>query len=131
MSQTRTPTNRARTPAERHAKLVALAEQLVAFRDSTSPAEQAEYEARFDHYSALNALRIAMQAPHATVVLSYDAWKALGRRPTKGSGIAILTPHRVGATSTSLGAAPPADNVFGCHITHVFDIADTYERDVV
>ena len=50
----------------------------------------------FHHYSFNNSILIAMQAPEATRVASYDTWKKLRRQVRKGAkGIKILVPAPV------------------------------------
>jgi len=50
----------------------------------------------FHHYSFNNTLLIALQAPEATHVASYETWKKLNRQVRKGEkGIRILVPAPV------------------------------------
>ena len=50
----------------------------------------------FHNYSFNNTLLIALQAPHASQVASYDTWKKLNRQVRKGEkGIKILVPAPV------------------------------------
>jgi hypothetical protein len=52
------------------------------------------FAAKFHQYSPLNQMLIAMQAPHATRVAGYSAWKKQGYQVKKGEkGIAILAPR--------------------------------------
>jgi antirestriction protein ArdC len=84
--------------------------------------------ATFDGYSDRNAQLIAMQAPTATDVDGFHAWKARGRAVRKGEhGIQILAP-----AGTRKGD-PEAENEEDrkdrqfFRIAYVFDIAQTDE----
>ena len=49
--------------------------------------------ARFPRYSFNNCILIAVQAPEATMVQGFRAWKKLGRSVIKGQkGIGIIAP---------------------------------------
>jgi antirestriction protein ArdC len=121
-----------RSPTERSARVAELADRLKRFADSTSPAQQAAYEARFDHYSPRNAMLIVMQMPDATVVRGFHAWKDEGRRVRKGEhGIQILAPAGAYADRD----ASKTDDAGGEHdpekvhrffrVAFVFDISQT------
>ena len=88
--RTKQPTQR---QIARHQQVAELSQQLKAYAESLDPAQQAEYAARFDHYSPRNALLIVMQRPDATVVRGFRAWREEGRKVRKGEhGIQILAP---------------------------------------
>lgn len=121
-----------KTREQRRAEIQALADQLTAFADSTSPADLATYEARFDSYSPRNAQMIVMQRPDATVVRGYHAWRDLGRQVRKGEhGIAIFAPRGLHDTDTPTAAAakggqpgqPEQRMWFG--LAYVFDLSQT------
>jgi len=93
MAKTTTRTRRTTTMEERAAKVAALAERYTTFADSLDETQRGVYAARFDHYSARNALLIVMQMPEATIVRGIHGWKDEGRRVRKGEhGIQILAP---------------------------------------
>jgi len=78
--------------------------------------------ARFHKYSFNNCVLIAEQCPHATKVLGFHGWKAIGRSVKKGEkGIGITAPLAVRKKDS------PADEqeVFGFRVVHVFDISQT------
>lgn len=77
---------------------------------------------RFHKYSFNNCVLIAEQCPHATKVLGFHGWKAIGRSVKKGEkGIGITAPLAVRKKDS------PADEreVFGFRVVHVFDISQT------
>jgi hypothetical protein len=132
-TKTRRP-RRSASPTERSARVAELADRLKQFADSTSPAAQAAYEARFDHYSPRNAMLIVMQMPDATVVRGFHAWKDEGRRVRKGEhGIQILAPAGSSGTKADEEAAANAQpgETFATkerhyfRITYVFDLSQT------
>lgn len=83
-------------------------------------------------YSVGNQLLIAMQAPDATFIVGFHAWKDLGRRVARGEhGIRILAPMPIiqesGDASPAEGEAPAdGDNVRVLFKSvAVFDVAQT------
>jgi hypothetical protein len=129
-------TSRPRVSREdRSARVQALADQIKEFSDSIDPDQQAEYEARFDHYSPRNALLIVMQMPEATVVRGFNAWNAEGRKVRKGEhGIQVLAP--AGQCDVETSDKPAADTPQGgqgeakqvrrlFRLAYVFDISQT------
>ena len=88
--------------------------------------------ARFPRYSFNNCILIAVQAPEATMVQGFRAWKKLGRSVIKGQkGIGIIAPM-IGRKKDE-DAKPDESNgktVFGFKVVHVFDVAQTEGDDL-
>lgn len=76
----------------------------------------------FHNYSWSNTILITMQRPDATLVNSYDRWKAVGRQVNKGEkGIKIFFP--IFPKKTELQGEDVAPARFG--IGNVFDVSQT------
>ena len=83
--------------------------------------------ARFPRYSFNNCILIAVQAPDATMVQGFRAWKKLGRNVKKGEkGIGIIAPM-IGRKKDDNGNATEdgEKSVFGFKVVHVFDVLQT------
>ena len=79
-------------------------------------------------YSPRNVMLIFAQRPDATLVNSYDRWKASGRQVKKGSrGIQIFYPqhHFVDDVDPDTGDPVKRKALVGFGIGNVFDVSDT------
>jgi N-terminal domain of anti-restriction factor ArdC len=86
--------------------------ELAGLADSISPTDQARYEARFDRFSPGNAALIGAQMPNATLVHTFDDWKALGRHVRAGEHCRIFVYGYNGtypAKASGTDQAPAAD----------------------
>ena len=86
--------------------------------------------ARFPRYSFNNCILIAVQAPEATMVQGFRAWKKLGRSVKKGEkGIGIIAPM-IGRKKDDNGNATEdgEKSVFGFKVVHVFDVVANGRR---
>lgn len=126
------PRKTAKTTEERAAKVASLKERLTAFQGELDEAAVAEITARFDGYSARNAMLIAMQRPNATDVSGFRAWIERGRCVRKGeTGIMILSPIAPRGEKPADGDVPPqvdgkqekSDMRF--KVAYVFDVTQT------
>lgn len=84
--------------------------------------EYLDLQARFERYSATNALLILYQMPDATRVMDFDSWKDRGASIKRHSeGISILEPG---------GAYERGDSSIGTswNVKKVFDISQTTTR---
>ena len=135
--RTKQPTQR---QIARNQQVAELSQQLKAYAESLDHAQQAEYAARFDHYSPRNALLIDMQMPDATVVRGFHAWHDEGRKVRKGEhGIQILAPagerdiddsDKQANAGDSQGGQANAEQVRRFfRLTYVFDISQTEPLD--
>ena len=113
----------------RNAERKALLAQLDAFADEhdDDAIMLAKIDAWSDRYSERNATLIVMQAPEATDVRGYRAWRAEGRQVRRGeAGIRILAP-----AGKRDAAEPSEDNPEGTSarqffkLISVFDVAQT------
>lgn len=87
---------------------------------------------RFHRYSFNNQILIAIQAPDATHVAGFHAWKQFDRMVKKGEkGIAILAPiTKVVGTTEELSAdgtmsTKPLRAIVNTKVVHVFDVSQT------
>jgi hypothetical protein len=121
-----------RTPEEYAAQRRELEDRLVAFREYLEDLDDdervSEAVAHFaEHYSERNAALIVMQAPDATDVRGFQAWKELGRSVRKGEhGIQILAPagrSEDGAPTEQAPEGTSGRQFF--RIAYVFDYAQT------
>jgi antirestriction protein ArdC len=81
---------------------------------------------RFYKYSFGNCLLIWSQAPEATRVAGFNAWKSLGRFVKKGeTGIRILAPMVRKSEEEKNGTTEKTSRVFGFRSVAVFDYAQT------
>lgn len=111
-----------RTAEERKAQVMALNDQLKAYKDGLNDQRIAQITARYDGYSERNALLIAMQRPTATDVSGFKTWQTRGRKVRKGEkGIAIFAPMEF--TETNDDGNDELYRRF--RVTYVFDIAQT------
>lgn len=88
--------------------------------------------ARFPRYSFNNCILIAVQAPEATMVQGFRAWKKLGRSVIKGEkGIGIIAPM-IGRKKDEDAKSDESNGkaVFGFKVVHVFDVAQTEGDDL-
>ena len=132
--------------ADRAQRVAALQEQIVtataALVEAGAWQRMLTVAARFHRYSLGNQILIALQAPDATRIAGYGAWKALGRQVRKGErGIAILAPMTFirrttdtdapdgnADTTAGAGTAPGEGTVTTFtrfKVVHVFDISQT------
>ena len=87
---------------------------------------------RFPRYSFNNCILIAVQAPEATMVQGFQAWKKLGRNVVKGEkGIGIIAPM-IGKRKDEDGNSDESEGktVFGFKVVHVFDVSQTEGEDL-
>jgi antirestriction protein ArdC len=117
------------TTEERRAKVAALRDRLQEWQDAEGADELiAMALATFDGYSDRNAQLIAMQAPTATDVDGFVAWKARGRAVRKGEhGIQILAPAGKREGDPQAEAEEDRKDRQFFRIAYVFDIAQTDE----
>ncbi|MEZ6117119.1 MAG: ArdC family protein [Pirellulaceae bacterium] len=88
---------------------------------------------RFPRYSFNNQLLIFLQAPDATRVLGFHAWRKLGRNVMKDEkGIAIIAPMVSKAKAKEEGESGGQDDpksstkvIRGFKVVHVFDVSQT------
>lgn len=91
------------------------------------------FSSRFHNYSPLNQLMISLQAPQATRVAGYTAWKKAGYQVKKGEkGIAILAPrpfHKI----TKINEETGEEEMIGYQgitfrLAYVFDVSQLEEN---
>jgi hypothetical protein len=92
---------------------------------------------RFHNYSVRNIMLIAMQAPDATYVAGFNAWKKLGRTVKKGEkGIRILAPmayrkkDAADDQEASEGDESTKPVVAGFKVVSVFDVTQTEGKEL-
>ncbi len=125
-----------KTTEERRAQVAGLRERLERWQELTDAGLIAEYLARFDGYSARNAMLIAMQRPDATEVRGFKAWLAQGRCVRKGEhGIQILAPMADRKEEKRVQEAAERGEEterkgLRCRLAYVFDVAQTDELPV-
>ena len=80
--------------------------------------------ARFPKYSFNNAMLIYLQAPSASLVQGFHAWRKMGRAVIKGQkGIGIIAPMLGVKKEDDAGADDSGEKrIFGFKVVHVFDI---------
>ncbi len=125
-----------KTTEERRAQVAGLRERLERWQELTDAGLIAEYLARFDGYSARNAMLIAMQCPAATEVRGFRAWLDAGRCVRKGeTSIQILAPcsPRKGEDGDGEDTGPRDGEQtlvkprMRFRLAHVFDVSQTDE----
>jgi hypothetical protein len=78
------------------------------------------------HYSERNAGLIVMQAPNATEIRGFTAWREHGRQVRKGElGIRILAPAGQSEGTPATEDTPAKDGRRFFKLISVFDIAQT------
>ena len=86
--------------------------------------------ARFPSYSFNNQILICLQAPEASRVQGFHAWRKMGRTVIKGQkGIGIIAPM-IGKKDDPASADDGKKRIFGFKVVHVFDVSQTEGDDL-
>lgn len=124
---------RAKMQADMHQTVQNLLESLKAGK-SEHLLQYLAFSSKFHTYSPLNQILIAMQAPQASRVAGYAAWKNAGYQVKPGAkGIAILAPRPYTVTKSQKHKETDAEEMIvhqgiTFRIVHVFDVSQLEEN---
>ena len=80
---------------------------------------------RFPRYSFNNQILICLQAPEATMIQGFHAWRKIKRCVKKGEkGIGIIAPM-IGKKNDKSYSDAEDKTIFGFKVVHVFDVSQT------
>lgn len=100
-----------------------LAEGVLTLTNSERWLDWLKFQAQFHNYSFGNVMLILMQAPDATRVAGFHAWKKLGRSVRKGGrGLWILAPM---VSKVDNDDGTKSSRCFGFKAVRVFDVSQT------